>query len=157
MLAAYTERCTSSLSYLLVRFTPPPPPPPLLQRQQPHWFRRTRARMRSQTLRLNRNYRWISRVQSKGFTRALWCSSQSNRNWMFSGFIIQAWAPKKTNKKTREIQSKRSADSEFLCRCCVRCCKEAIRGNELAFPKIPERSELIIAKPFFILTTSTPL
>lgn len=69
---------------------------------------------------------------------------------MCCGFIVQARAPE---KKTR---SERSGDGEFLCRCCVRCCKEAIRGNELAFLKIPEPSELIISQRFFFLFFEIP-
>lgn len=69
---------------------------------------------------------------------------------MCCGFIVQARSPE---KKTR---SERSGDGEFLCRCCVRCCKEAIRGNELAFLKIPEPSELIISQRFFFLFFEIP-
>lgn len=68
---------------------------PCLQRQQPHWVPCASARMCTQTLRINRNYRWTLRLQSKGFMRTFWCSSPSTGKGMGCGFIVQAWTPER--------------------------------------------------------------
>lgn len=143
MLAAYTERCTSSLSYLLgwlIFFSALSEAAASLISSCPSQDVHTNTATK-QKLSLN---------SQSAIKRGLCTHSKAPAKECAAGLLNRPERQKLT-------RSKCSGDGEFLCRCCVRCCKEAIRGNELAFLKIPERSELIISKPFFIPSTSTPL
>lgn len=122
------ERCTSSLSYLLAAASLIP------ARRGRDALPNTATKQKSP---LN------SGCNQKGSPRTLrWRSSRRNGKPTHSGSLIQARAVKRAGANAR-------TDSGSLCICCVRCRKEAIRGNESASLEISARSELIITKPFF--------
>lgn len=89
---------------------------PCLQRQQPHWVPCASARMCTQTLRINRNYLWTQTAIKGLYAHILMFLSEHRERNVLRVYCTGLNARKKPR--------------EFLCRCCVRCCKEAIRGNE---------------------------